>query len=125
MIVDDLNVFGASVRPTETHPELIIYADAVLPGPIPSQGFQPVTWGHTQVVQSSGNLQLPQLAACDAGNMSKSFNPFAPGNSLCIEALERLDHSDMIMYCVINVKRDGCRPAGCRSSVPISAVGGV
>ncbi len=119
MIIHDLDVFGAPVRPSETCPELIIHADAVLPSPISSQGFQPFARRHTQVVQSPRDLQLPQLVACNDGDVCKSFNPFALGNSLCIEALKRPDHESMLMYCVINVKRDYCRHANGSSLSPL------
>jgi hypothetical protein len=49
-------VFGSCFRPTETHPELIIDTDAMLPLAIASQGFQPITGRHSQILQSRRDL---------------------------------------------------------------------
>jgi hypothetical protein len=56
MVIHNLNVFCASVRPAETYAELIIDPDAVLAGTITLQDFKPIAWGHTKVVQSSSDL---------------------------------------------------------------------
>jgi hypothetical protein len=43
VVVDNLDVFRASRGPAKTQAELIVHADAVLPGTFAFQGFQTVT----------------------------------------------------------------------------------
>lgn len=74
MIVDDLYIFGACGRPTETDPELIVNADAMLPGAVTLERFEPVSGRHSEVFQSSRDLQLSQLAPCDGFDVSESSN---------------------------------------------------
>jgi hypothetical protein len=92
VVVHDLDIFSACVRPTKAQTELIIYADAMLPCTIPFQGFQPIPRRHPQIAQSSRDLQLPQLASCDSRDIRESPDLCSLGKSLGIEALERFDH---------------------------------
>ena len=59
VIVHDLDIFSARVRPTEAHAELIIYTDAMLSDAIAFQRFQSIAGRHPQIVQSARDLQLP------------------------------------------------------------------
>jgi hypothetical protein len=106
MIVHDLDVFGACVRPTEAHSELIVYTDAMLSRPITPQGLQPIARGHPQIVQTARDLQLPELTSRNGGDVREPFDPPALRNSLRVGALERLDHGPIVTLYVINVKRD-------------------
>jgi hypothetical protein len=63
VIIHDLDIFGASVRPTKTHAELIIDTDAMLPRAIAFQGFQSISWRHPQILQPARDVQLPQLTS--------------------------------------------------------------
>lgn len=49
MIIHNLNIFSACIRPTKTEAELIVYANAVLPYAIILQGFQAVSGRHSQI----------------------------------------------------------------------------
>jgi hypothetical protein len=72
MVVDDLHVFGVIAPPDEADPELIVDPDAVLPGSIAAERFQPVTrWG-SQVPERVGSIEVDQFAA---GNLGNSFEP--------------------------------------------------
>jgi hypothetical protein len=93
VVVHDLDIFSACVRPTEAQTELIVYADAMLPLTIPFQGFQPIPRGHPQIAQSTCDFQLPQLAPRHSRNVRESPDLRSPRKRLCIGALERLDHS--------------------------------
>jgi hypothetical protein len=106
MIVHDLDVFGACVRPTEAHAELIVYTDAMLSRSITPQGLQPIARGHPQIVQSTRDLQLPELASRNGGDVREPFDPLALRKSLRFGALKRLDHGPIVTLYVINVKRD-------------------
>lgn len=62
MVVHDLDVFRASLRPAETHAELIVHADAVLSFAIAFQGFQVVARRRAQERQRLRRIELRQFA---------------------------------------------------------------
>jgi hypothetical protein len=43
VIVGDFYIVGILAIPSEANPILVVDADAILPGPIAFQGFEPVT----------------------------------------------------------------------------------
>jgi hypothetical protein len=92
VVIHDFDIFDAGVRPTETHTELIIDADAMLPRTISFQCFQSVSWRHPQIVQSARDLQLPQLTSRNDRNVREPLYLLALRKSLRVGALERLDH---------------------------------
>jgi hypothetical protein len=59
VVVDDLYILGTRF-PADA--PLIIDADAELPGSVALQCFQSISRRHPQVVQSVGDLKLPQLS---------------------------------------------------------------
>src|SRR5690606_3633705 len=61
VIVHQLSVLGIRPSPLETQPELIVDPDAVLPCPIPLQGFQSIARQNPQVVQPTGAMQDRQI----------------------------------------------------------------
>jgi hypothetical protein len=62
VVVRDLDICCSCHRPPEADAELIVHPDAVLPSAIPPQCLKSVAWWDAQVVESAGDLQLPQLA---------------------------------------------------------------
>jgi len=106
MIINDLDVLSASVRPTEADAELVVYPDAMLSRPVTSEGFQAITRWHAEIIQSTCDLQLPQLAARDGCDIREPFDRLPLRNSLRVGALERSDHQSIVTQYVINVKRD-------------------
>jgi hypothetical protein len=50
MIIDNLNLVRVQPIPTEAKAPLVVDSDAVLPSPIPFQGFQPVARRGPQIV---------------------------------------------------------------------------
>jgi len=51
VVVHNLNVFSAALRPTEADAKLIVDANAVLPLPISLEGFQTVSRRHVEILQ--------------------------------------------------------------------------
>src|SRR5262245_13764699 len=64
MVIDDLDVLRATRCPYETHPELVVDADAVLAGAVAFQCFQPIARWHLEVAQVPGPVQHGQLSHC-------------------------------------------------------------
>jgi hypothetical protein len=106
VVIHNLNVLSASIRPAETYAELIINADAVLAGPITPQGLQSVAWRNTEVFESPSDLELPKFSARHDSDAGEPLNLLAFRNGFCIGTLERMDHKPIITLYVINVKRD-------------------
>jgi hypothetical protein len=92
MVIDDLDIVGARSTPAEADTPLVVDADAVLPCTATRQRFQPVAGRSAQVVKASGNLELPQLPACDAGDSLESPNTFAKSEGSRVVASKRTDH---------------------------------
>jgi hypothetical protein len=78
MIVNDLNIFSACVRPPEAHAELIVHTDAVLAGAIALQCLQAIARRYPEIVQSRRDLQLPQLTSRNGRNIREPLDPLAP-----------------------------------------------
>ncbi len=76
-MVHNLDIFSAGVRPTETHTELMIDTDAMLPRAITFQGFQSISGRHPKIAQSARDLQLPQLTSCYGCNVREPTDPLA------------------------------------------------
>ena len=92
MIVHDLDIFSASVRPTEAKAELIVNTNAVLARAVPFQGFQSIARRNPQIVELARDLQLPQLASCHGRDIRESPDMRSFGKRLRIGTLKCLDH---------------------------------
>lgn len=106
MIIDDLHVRSTRSRPAEADAILIVHPDAVLARPVTLERFKPVSGRHAKVVQTSGDLQLPELSTRDVLNAVKP--PDAPScrQGFRIGIAERNDHQQLLTPRVNNVKRD-------------------
>jgi len=63
VVVNDLNIGRATIRPSETDPKLIVDSDAVLSLPVPLKGFQSVAGRDPEVLQDMSLVQLIQPAS--------------------------------------------------------------
>jgi hypothetical protein len=112
MIVDDFDILGAVISPSDTHPELVVDPDAVLSLSIAFKGFQTIPGWNAKVIQPARNLQLTKLAAGYRGNISKTLYRIAFAKSFSVGTPEGFYHRTIVTRWVINVKRfqDDCRP---------------
>src|SRR5437016_13296847 len=84
VIVDDLDIFRAGVRPPEYDPPLVVDSYRMLASQVAFKRLQPVSWWHRQIVQNDGIVYLDQLPARDLrerlgkalANLSFSKNRF-------------------------------------------------
>jgi hypothetical protein len=88
VIIYNLDIFGAGARPTETHPELIIDTDAMLPRTIALQSFQAISRRHSQVLQPARDLRLPELASRYRGDARERPDSFAHCKSPRVRTLD-------------------------------------
>ena len=72
MVVDDLDLIGASVAPDEANSELVIHPDAMLAGPVADQRFQVTAWVEAKVVKRDGGMQQHQTLVAGASNRLQS-----------------------------------------------------
>jgi len=61
VIVHDLNLVRAALRPAETDPPLIVEANAVLTSTVPTESLQPVPWRDSEILEPSRRIELSQL----------------------------------------------------------------
>lgn len=92
MIVNDLHAFRTGGSPAKAYSPLVVDADAVLASTIRFQCFQVISRRHTQVLQATRNLQLPELCSCNRCDAGKSPDPVAGRQGFSIAAAERSDH---------------------------------
>jgi len=64
VIVHNFYAEGIRAFPPEANPPLIVDSDAVLPGPIAFQGFQPISWRGAKVFQAPRLVKEQKLSAC-------------------------------------------------------------
>lgn len=91
MVVHYLYIFSARFRPTKTDAPLIIDADTMLTGSIATESLKAIAGWHAQIVQAAGDLELPELAPCYAGDVDQALDAAAPGESLGFGRLERFN----------------------------------
>jgi len=64
VIIGNLNVFHAIIRPDKTNAELIVDPYAVLTLSIMLKGFQKIPWGNFQRFQGNDPIELIKLTLC-------------------------------------------------------------
>ena len=106
MIVNDLDILGTRSCPAEADVKRIVHPDTVLTSPVSLECCKSVTMWNTEILQSSRDLQLAQLAPPDALDLLKPLDPPTASERLSIGIPERYDHLNIITYGVINVMRD-------------------
>lgn len=72
MVINDLHILSAMPRPTEADSPLIIDPNAVLPLTVAPQSLQAIARRNAQVIEASGDLELPQLATSDGRDALKA-----------------------------------------------------
>lgn len=80
------------IGPDEAKPELIVDADAVLPGPIATQGFQTIPGRDPQVIQRCRDLEHVQLAQGDLLDLPPASHGNPGKERAGIRVAERADH---------------------------------
>ncbi len=96
MIVDDFDVLSAGIGPSETHSELIVDPDAVLPFPIALKRFQTIPGWNAKILQPPCDIQLAKLAAGHHGKISKALYLVALGQGLSVGTPKGSDHQRII-----------------------------
>jgi hypothetical protein len=61
MVIDDLDFPSLTVIPAETHPPLLVDADAVLASPVAAQSLQAISRRHGEIIKLPGRIDCQQL----------------------------------------------------------------
>jgi hypothetical protein len=95
VIIDNFHILSTCSRPAEAEAdaELVVYADAVLTYPVTLQGFDTVARWNAEVINSTCDLQLPQLAARCTFNLMEALDSAAGGQRFGVRILERYSQS--------------------------------
>jgi hypothetical protein len=88
VVVHDLDLRWPIGRPAETDPELIVDSNAVLPTPVSPQGFEPIPWRGTQVVEGASLVEHQELPFRHTGEGDEPPDPLAAEQRLGVGALE-------------------------------------
>lgn len=96
MVVREFDVFRSVLSPDEADAELIVHANGMLSISVTLQGFQPITWRGTKVLQGDRRVQVLKFAAGDLEQIGReALCRFAfegcPGQIV----LEALDHKPL------------------------------
>jgi len=89
MAINDLDILWTFGGPDEASPELIVYADAVLPGPPALQGFQTVPGRNAQIVERTRPIEHGQFTHRDGFNVHETPDAFSLEKPVRVGALER------------------------------------
>jgi hypothetical protein len=64
----------------------------MLTGPFPLERLEAIAWWHSQIVETTRNLQLPQLASRDHLDPGEPFDAASACQGRCLTVPERHDH---------------------------------
>ena len=102
MVIRQFHIVGVAIKPSEADPVLVVYANTVLAGPLPFQGYQVVSW-EAQILQVPRAMQQakpPQGNPCNGGPLARGF---AVKEILRIPVMKRSDHEPIIQNVVPSV----------------------
>jgi hypothetical protein len=89
VVIDDLNVVSTGGGPSETHTELVVHADAVLPGTVALERLKPVTGRHLEILKPACDLQLTEFSTRNRFDTREPLDSMAAGKGLRIGTPER------------------------------------
>lgn len=91
MVIDNLHILDARVRPAKAHAVLIIHANIVLARAMAPERFQTVSRRDAEVFEPACDFELTKLAPGNGLDVHKPFDPPAFRKSFRVGAFERLD----------------------------------
>lgn len=114
MVINNFNTMRASISPGKADAPLAVDADAVLPGSVAFEGFQPVPWGNAQVIQGDGVVQDFELAhGCTLDIRRQPLNPDAQEEAFRAAVFVAHNHGKNITRKTCNRKRIASESRGC------------
>jgi len=97
VIINDFHILGIPIDPPKTNSPLVVDSDAILPFPIPFQGFQTVPGNSTKFVEGKNRVQVEQSFSGSSLNSLKAKNRLVIEEVCRFSALEGCDHTMMVL----------------------------
>jgi len=69
VVIDDFHIFCTCIRPTKADTPLIVDTNAVLTGTITLERFKVIAGWHSQIIKSTGDLELSKLTPCNLSDV--------------------------------------------------------
>ena len=93
VVVDQFDIFGASVGPLEADPPLLVDTNAVRAGAVALQLFESIARRDPQVAENLGSVEDQQLSEGDPlSGVVKPSDPLPPPDPFGLLLSERPDH---------------------------------
>ena len=105
MVINNFDIFRASLGPAEANPELFVDSNAVLALAVTMQWLQHISGRYFQNIQLACSLELPNFPQGNSLEIDEVPDAASPCQFLGILTLERYDHGSIMTACVNNVKR--------------------
>lgn len=105
MVVHDLDALGASSSPAKANAILIVDADAVLARTIAFEHLEAVSRRDPQVVEPTGDRELPELPPRDRLDSDETLHSPSAGEGFRVGIPVRGDHVGIVTLRVHNGKR--------------------
>ena len=98
MMIDDANLIGLAIAPTEDDAPLVVDPDRMKVLQIPPQPFQAIRWRHREVTQPARRIDCLQFALRSAGNPMKIGYELIPQQCLGPPVAKGPDHLAILPY---------------------------
>ena len=105
MVINNFDIFRASLGPAEANPELPVDSDAVLTLTITMQWLQHISGWYFKIIQLACSLKLPNFPQGNSLKIDEAPDAASACQLLGTLTLERYDHEEIMTQCVIIVKR--------------------
>src|ERR1039458_6546684 len=101
VVVGEFNFVSITAIPAKADSILVIHANTVLPGSVPLEGFEPIAWWNSQVVERRRPMQQTQTAQRNSSDRLPAARHVAVEEHLRIAIAKRSNHPPSIMALVI------------------------
>ena len=105
MVINNFDIFRASLGPAEANPELPVDSNAVLTLAVTMQWLQHISGRYFKIIQLVCGLELPNFPQGNSLKIDEASDAASARQLLGILTLERYDHMKMMTQSVNNVKR--------------------
>ena len=105
MVINNFDIFRASLGPAEANPELPVDSNAVLTLAVTMQWLQHIAGRYLKIIQLACCLELPNFPQGNSLKIDEASDAASACQLLGILTLERYDHGSIVTHIVNNVKR--------------------
>lgn len=105
MVINNFDIFRASLGPAEANPELPVDYNTVLTLAVTMQWLQHISGRYFKIIQLACSLELPNFPQGNSLKIDEAFDAASACQLLGVLTLERYDHDSIVTGCVNNVKR--------------------